>query len=311
MTKTLRKLQLAALCSAALLPTTQAETIWADGVSLKGGWVDINKSVNGDTWANATEGSMCYAIAAANLITWWQSKYEVPEGTPNTAEDIWATYLSHAEPGGGATTYALQWWFSGKYFAPAFSSENGTKLLNDRENLYFNETAVSSTLNQLICYTGQQTLVKMSTSEVGLHASIVNALKNGVGLAIALSMSHTVTLWGVEVDDETQQITKLWLTDSDDAKSNLGNYIEPSIFSVNVKSISTTMSGGVSIETLQFDGDDGNRGFGKTHITGIFGLDPSVSDREIWGLTPAAPEPTTTTLSLMALAALAARRRRH
>lgn len=313
MTKTLRNLHLAALCSAALLPTTQADIIWADGVSLEeGGWVDINKSVNGDTWANKTEGSMCYAIAAANLITWWQSKYEIPEGTPNTAEDIWATYLSHATQGGGHTHYALQWWFSGKYFAPAFSSESGTKLLNDRENLYFNETAVSSTLNQLICFSGSNSLVAAATSEGGLQASIINALRNGIGIAIGLSgnFSHTVTLWGVEVDDQTQQITKIWLTDSDDARQDLGNYPNPSIFSVDVQ-IGKKKINNQEIDTLLLVGNDGNRGYKNVYISALYGIDSSVSNSEIWGLTPAIPEPATATLSLMALAALAARRRRH
>lgn len=308
MTKTLRKLQLAALCSAALLPTTQAKNIMLKGVTTEHGWVDINKSANGDTWANETEGYLCYAIAAANLITWWQSKYEVPEGTPNTAEDIWATYLSHAEPGGGATTYALQWWFSGQYYAPAFITSN--KLLNDRKELYYNQEAVASTLDQLICFSGTQSFYEVSTSKAGLHATIINALENGIGLAIALNTAHTVTLWGVDIDEQTQQITKLWITDSDDSRSDKGNYTEPSIFSINVESINIEVRGNL-IETLQLTGDDGNRGFKNSHITGLFGLDPSVSNREIWGLTPAAPEPTTTTLSLMALAALAARRRRH
>ena len=312
MTKTLRNLHFAALCSAALIPTTQAETIWADGVSLEGGWVDINKSVNGNQWANSTEGTMCYAIAAANLITWWQSKYEIPEGTPNTAEDIWATYLSHGIAGGGNSHYALQWWFSGQYFAPAFPGGSKEKLLNDRDALYFNEAAVSSSLNQLICFSGANSLVTAATSKDGLQATIINALRNGIGLAIGLSgnFSHTVTLWGVEVDDKTQQITKIWLTDSDDARQDIGNYQEPSIFSVDVQSFTKTINN-QSVETLKLVGNDGGRGYNNVFISALYGIDPSVSNSEIWGLSPAVPEPTTATLSLMALAALAARRRRH
>lgn len=273
-----------AIIFSSILPTLQAKTIWADGVSLEEGWVDINKSVEGKEWKNSTEASMCYAIAAANLITWWQSKYEIANNTPNSAKDIWNTYLKYAVPGGGSTHYALQWWFSGQYYSPSFVGSS-VKLINDRADLYYNEHAVSSSLNQLVCFKGAQSLIDASCAQGGINDTIVKSLKNGIGLAIGLSgkFSHTVTLWGVEVDDETQKITKIWLTDSDDAREDLGNYPQPTIFSVDV--ITTTKRiNNKRIETFELVGNDGNRGYKGVYISSLYGLDSSITDNAIWVL---------------------------
>ena len=270
---------------AAVLPTVQAETIWARGVSEQSGWVDINKAVtpDGKAWANATEGGMCYAAAAANLIVWWQAQYcNIPTGTPNTQEAVWSTYVQYANHGGGQASCALQWWFSGSYNGPVFSPKN--TLLNPRQELYYNQEAVNTTLEQFICYKGGTSLVEAANAEGGLSASIVNAFKEGKGLAIGLSgISHTVTLWGVEVDATTQTITKLWLTDSDDIRADLGNYTSPAIFPVDVKTRKARINN-QPIVTLQITGNDGNRGFKNAYITALYGIDPAVTNAPIWGL---------------------------
>lgn len=306
-----------ALCLSAtfIAPSSQAKTIWADGVSASGGWVDINKAVNGNTWADETEGTMCYAAAAANLITWWQQKYNnIPAGTPNSATEIWEVYKQYGTDGGGDTTCALQWWLTGIY-SDSNNFTNTSSGLANRTDTYFNQDLVLPDLKDFICYSGSNSLIAMAQSEAGLSASIVEALTSGKGLSLTISrgFTHAVTLWGVDIDD-SGQITKIWLTDSDDARSDLGNYPGDSIFSVDVKNSEKTINR-QTIITLELTGNDGERGYDGTYISSIFGIDPTVSDG--WGLTRAAaaggdsvPEPTTATLSLLALAALAARRRR-
>lgn len=270
---------------AASVSTTQAETVWARGVSEKGGWVDINKAVtpDGKAWANPTEGGMCYAAGAANLIVWWQAQYSnIPANAPNTQESVWRTYVQYANHGGGQASCALQWWFSGSYNSPVFSPKN--TLLNPRQELYFNQEAVNTTLDQFICFKGGTSLVEMAKAEGGLSTGLVNAFKEGKGLAIGLSgISHTVTLWGVEVDAATQTITKLWLTDSDDIRADLGNYTAPALFSVSVKPRKARINN-QPIVTLQITGNDGNRGFKNAYITALYGVDPAVTNAPIWGL---------------------------
>ena len=85
-------------------------------------------------------------------------------------------------------------------------------------------------------------------------------------------------------------ITKAWVTDSDDYKSQL---VESSEFSVK-------------------SGEDGNAVAMKlpTYGNGTSFVYDAVSGMRTAPSTPMIPEPTTATLSLLALAGLAARRRR-
>ena len=120
----------------------------------------------------------------------------------------------------------------------------------------------------------------------------------GMGLSIANdagSLAHAITLWGIEFDDTNNAISKLWLTDSDDAQYSLN---QAGLFAVEVNET----NGKLYISTTDSDWYTKKE---KVYVDGIFAIDPSVSAD--WGLVP---EPATATLSLLALAALAARRRR-
>lgn len=64
-------------------PSTGTSVVFAEGVTLTSGWYDVNKigdgSQNGDI-------NMCWAAASANLIEWWQDRYEAAGKTlPSTA----------------------------------------------------------------------------------------------------------------------------------------------------------------------------------------------------------------------------------
>lgn len=109
-------------------------------------------------------------------------------------------------------------------------------------------------------------------------------------------LGHAITLWGVEYD-ENGKLTTMWLTDSDD-------YIHQ-LFSVAVTL--NDKENKIYLGNL-VDGKyicDAYKDFENIYIGGIYAIDTSESDK--WLLVP---EPATASLSLMALAALAARRRR-
>ena len=111
------------------------------------------------------------------------------------------------------------------------------------------------------------------------------------------TLGHAITLWGVEYD-EAGNLTTLWLTDSDDYLHQL--------FSVSVTL--NEAENKIYLGELK-DGKyicDAYKGYENVYIGGVYALDTEASDA--WQLVP---EPTTATLSILALAGLAARRRRR
>lgn len=110
-------------------------------------------------------------------------------------------------------------------------------------------------------------------------------------------LAHAITLWGVEYTDG--KLSALYLTDSDDYE-NEGDTLFT--LSVELNEEDNKIYFGEKNENGDYVSDYGT----NVYIGGIYALDTTVTQN--WQLVP---EPTTATLSLLALAALAARRRRQ
>lgn len=107
-------------------------------------------------------------------------------------------------------------------------------------------------------------------------------------------LAHALTLWGVEFDEDGN-LESIWLTDSDDEEDRL--------FQMSVVMDEETDK--IYLGEKQTDGSY-YCGYGNdVFIIGVYAINSSLSAN--WQLVP---EPATATLSLLALAALAARRRR-
>ena len=113
-------------------------------------------------------------------------------------------------------------------------------------------------------------------------------------------LCHAITLWGVEFDAEGN-LTTMWLTDSDDYETDDP---DPVIFSMSVEM--SEKDNRIYLGKLdnngQYVSDYGN----NVYIGAIYALDTTTLAS--WQLVP---EPATATLSLLALAGFAARRRRR
>ena len=110
-------------------------------------------------------------------------------------------------------------------------------------------------------------------------------------------LAHAITLWGVMYEDG--KLTQLYLTDSDDYENP-----EATLFtlSVELNENDNKIYFGEKNENGDYESAYGT----NVYINAIYALDTTVTQN--WQLVP---EPTTATLSLLALAALAARRRRQ
>lgn len=117
--------------------------------------------------------------------------------------------------------------------------------------------------------------------------NIIDAMESGYALSLSAyseagnyQLAHAYTLWGLEYEGtgDDRRITKMWVTDSDDGIERLVEY------DIYTKENSLAFTTGAEIRYA-----DG-----------------------LWTLpTASIPEPTTATLSLLALAGLLTRRRRR
>lgn len=322
-------------------------SVWAKGVTEDGGWYDINKSSLED---EHVEANMCYAAAATNLIAWWQNgEYGVSSSAPTKLDDIWNVYVeNNRKPeDGGQTLDAINWWVSGVYvplkeenvmaekdnpiWDRYYDSYENVVDADDSEDEGANEDDGMPQMSYAPTegyYYDQYGLTKSDLQELLTDVWILGESQdsvadvdfaelfdNGACLSLAIvddadELAHAITLWGAEYKDG--ELTALWLTDSDDFKEE--------VFSVAVTFDTATQRlyfGKWSEITQEVEGEDGemievtqdcyyDATMGENaYICGIYALNASASAN--WKLVP---EPTTATLSLLALAGMAMRRRR-
>ena len=178
--------------------------IWARGVSETSGygtWFDAEKDS-----VNTEDDLLCWAATASNILAWsgWDAGYTPKAG--DGLEDSIFDFLEVEEPVDqrGWMEYAWNFWFDGSELAGHFtgSTHGGyytTALFN--ANYYEDMTGGDDVLDD-----------------------IADLLQNdyGVGIAVRGTMSHAVTVWGLETNT-SGDYTGIWLTDSD----NNDDYPDP------------------------------------------------------------------------------------
>lgn len=297
---------------AGLSASAVAETLWVYGVSEHGGWYDADKT------DSKLDENKCWAAVSANLINWWQGQYVIPKNytaygrtyaAPSTnADEIWAEYKSKTETEMSNVEVGVKWWWTSNNSSP-FTNVSSAYWYYTSQFLYPNYyTALEGDNAKNYIYTIEPE--KNDLSAYLYQALTTNDARKGIGINVGSSQTaslHGVTMWGAEFN-ETLELVALWLTDSDDNILNKAGSDSPAVdlglFKVQVKKTAN----GYYMEDYWYKD--------ARYIESITVLDAARIDED-WGatmeriyLTSPIPEPTTATLSLLALSAMAARRRR-
>lgn len=268
-----------------------------NGVSKENGWHDANKTHADDptydryynpTYPNdptglgaKTDDKMCYAAAAANVLAWWQNQFIIPDTVPQGVDSIWQTFVENSTIDGGSDVpAAIKWWLTGKDSKYILTDHNG----------YFSQYTTGQTI-----FDPENGNTFVSKINKPTAAAIIDAMRSGKAITLTVQVpsgSHSITLWGIEHNNGV--ISNFWVTDSDD-------------YTMKPELLAAAAGGTDGAYTLKLGEDN-------CEITAAFTIDPSVSEQ--WGMEKKSsdgtvPEPTTATLSLLALAALCTRRRRQ
>ena len=191
-----------------------AASLWVRGVTTERGWYDADKCLDKD-------GDLCWGTTAANMAAWWQDRHPQEAKSskaPKGISAVWETFKNAFLDGTGSTYHCLRWWMDGATPPPQMRLAPGAPqgrhapaplregdLLLYKAPAYDGSGDISATLRGL--------LERGYSVALGLRQYDAN----GHGL---LSGGHMVSLWGLEYDDKTGAVTRLYLTDSDDVAGN-------------------------------------------------------------------------------------------
>lgn len=286
-----------AICLLSGAASAQPHEVWAPGVSRAGGWVDYNKApVNDGVWADT---AMCWAASSSNVIKWWMNQNAELVSSMKTPppEDPWTVFRAVYGNVGSTPSYGLGWYIDGvtnswgDTVPPSGYDEAGWSAVEDKSNGEWPYgtflTGAYSTAEHAI----QVAQNPGNTDGRALTLGILNAVEKGYALSLSAyndagnaGVAHAVTLWGVEYTGEGDEriITRMWITDSDDGVTQL---VEYAMVGDKESSVAFGSGGNLTSATIGY-------------AAGMW------SDPEL------VPEPATATLGLLALAGLAARRRR-
>lgn len=204
-----------------------AAEAWAPGVSLESGWIDFNKTCKDPNNYMADMG-MCWAASASNVITWWQQQNpEAVKSVTLPSANAWDVFRTVYKDVGGTPSEAYDWWINGLKTDSSGQYPNHMDLTQETK-----ETAswyAGGFLKDIYAETAPSTTTYLVSSYNDAYAfskQIVDALNGGYALSISVfnsGLAHAYTLWGVEyeVTNGQYELTKAWITDSDDGEVKL------------------------------------------------------------------------------------------
>ena len=210
-----------------------ARIAWAEGVSEKRGWFDVNKN-----WE--TDKNHCWIASAANIIAWWQAKIDkkqIPEGTPQGVEEIFSTISNTFIDSGRGANIAWKWYFGGCDLVPVCYERDFRNPETARTSGRFLQKNIlrkygwTEPRDGVPVYIESGAGVDVSPEQryaETLAQTFVRLFAEGKGITIDLNpggdfpQGHAITLWGIEYEKDL--IKAVYVTDSDDRTKALKKY---------------------------------------------------------------------------------------
>ena len=241
-------------------------TQFAPGVSKTEGWYDTNK-----LYGSANDSKMCWAASCSNSIAWYVDQLgaggEVFEGNHKNIYKNFRDKWSGSDDGfdplqgfswyfTGGTTDGKTYNGTGGYFKTLKGCNEPWSVIPQLGPQIFgnNEHKIPYVYDEIgVAYEG----AAFSTYEL-MSKKLIEQLKKGVCvLSVARGTStsgwsHAITLWGVEYDENTGLVTKLYVTDSDDESIQSSS----SLKELKVKRSTNSNDNGYRIEGYYLPGND-------------------------------------------------------
>ncbi|WP_086306885.1 autotransporter outer membrane beta-barrel domain-containing protein [Campylobacter devanensis] len=200
---------LACTCS-----SLSASEFWASGVSINSGWSAYLQHPN-----------QCWGAVAGNTLGWWQQNVGIDlnlkEGAPQGNEAItdWF-YQKYPHIQGGLQPYRGM-----IYYLQEFSPN--VKIYENNNNPTYLEREYGPTKISGAPFWTE----RYNYQSEGITKSLIENFQTGKVVAALTDDTHTVTLWGIEVDEKTGKIKKGYVSDSVKDKAGqltlrevIGNY---------------------------------------------------------------------------------------
>ena len=180
-----------------MLPFSSAKAkkvqYWAKGVSVETGWYNTFQFTNG-----------CWAAVSSNMIAWWQDRIKekyIYTGKCWDPEEINREFdrNTYFNKGGDYVYKALEWYLNETHPSIVFS----------RTDLYHYYLPVGDYDNPIIFTRGY-----IDSNEEIFTDVLLRYFTTGNYIVQIRDNNHAWTLWAIEVDTETNTITRIWVTDS-------------------------------------------------------------------------------------------------
>lgn len=209
--------------------SVQAETYFAQNVSLDSGWVNTKKLWDGSDY------NLCWAATASNLLQWWQNNSSgIPASIPNGLgengrTEIYNTFISNWKNTTGSAASAMEWYMGGYTLnSNIYQNDFKTGEAEARQSGRYWEEHVklmgfsTDIINYPCPYITGQSINGLEDVQ-GLGKLFPSYFDRGGCIALTYQEGtqyngHVISCWGVEINEETGMIEFVYVTDSDNDK---------------------------------------------------------------------------------------------